>query len=153
MPAPDDSGPVKQTPQNDDVYCYIRTEIQFELNLINARVNWLVASQAFLFVPLTIGAKGDGLRSSIFYPLIPLLGVVLCLLVLVAISAAVWRSQQWRAKVMQGEYTGADEHGVFSIIVPRSPAIPIMGAVGAIGVPAVLVATWLYLLLAPPVTG
>jgi hypothetical protein len=153
MPAPADSGPVAQTPSNDEVYRYIRSEIQFELNLINARVNWLVASQAFLFVPLTIGAKGEGLRSSIFYPLIPLLGVLLCLLVLVAILAAVWRSQQWRAKGRQGAYSGKGEHGVFSIIVPRSPAIPMMGAVGAIGVPVVLVVTWLYLLLVPPVVG
>jgi len=141
---------IERSPENDEIYRYIRSEIQFELNLINARVNWLVTSQAFLFVPLTIGAKGEGLRSSIFYPLVPMLGVVLCLLVLVAILAAVRRSGEWREKSRQGAYSGEGEHGVFSIVVPRTPAIPKMGVIGAIGVPLVLVVTWLYLLLAPP---
>ena len=151
MPAPADSGPVSQTPSNDEVYRYIRSEIQFELNLINARVNWLVASQAFLFVPLTIGAKGGALRESLFYPLIPVLGIAICLLVLTALGAAVWRSQQWRAKCRHGAYAGDDQRGVFSIVMPRTPAIPRMGLVGTLGVPVCLAATWVYLLVAPPV--
>ncbi|MBK0398224.1 hypothetical protein H0I76_03400 [Limibaculum sp. M0105] len=145
--------PIERTPENDEIYRYIRSEIQFELGLINARVNWLVASQAFLFVPLTIGTRGTAVGDSLFFPLIPLLGVVLCLLVLVAILAAVWRSRQWRAKCQNGAYSGQYSRGQYSIVMPHTPAIPVMGMVGAIGVPAVLALTWLYLLIAPPVTA
>lgn len=141
---------VERSADNDAVYRYIRGEIQFEISLINARVNWLVASQAFLFVPLTIGAKGASLSASLFFPLIPLLGVGICVLVLISIIAAVWRSQQWRAKCRQGAYSGEGENGTFSIVVPYTPAIPLMGYIGGIGVPVLLVTTWILLLLAPP---
>jgi hypothetical protein len=49
---------IERTAENDAVYRQIRSEIQFEINMMHARVNWLIASQAFLFVPLTIGAQG-----------------------------------------------------------------------------------------------
>ena len=49
-----------------------------------------------------------------------------------------WRSVQWRAKGANGAYSGDGEHGAFSIVVPRSPLIPLMGLIGAMGVPAVL---------------
>ena len=142
--------PVERTPENDEVYRYIRSEIQFELNLINARVNWLIASQAFLFVPLTIGAQGASITRSVLFPLVPVLGLLLCLLVSIAILAAVWRSVQWRAKCRNGAYAGDGEHGVFSIVLPRTPLIPAMGLIGAIGVPAVLAGAWLVLLIWPP---
>ncbi|GMG85286.1 hypothetical protein LNKW23_45040 [Paralimibaculum aggregatum] len=141
--------PARRSPEGDAIYIRIREEIQFELNLINARVNWLVASQAFLFVPLTIGAQGQGLRQSLFYPLVPLLGIAICLLVLVSISAALWRSRQWRRKC-HGAYAAEAAPREFSIVQPVEPAIPFLGMVGAIGVPVVLALTWVYLLLAPP---
>lgn len=142
--------PMERTPENDAVYGAIRAEIHFELSLVNARVNWLVASQAFLFVPLTIGTRGASLGESLFFPIVPLLGLALCLLVLVSIVAAVWRSRQWRAKCQQGAYSGAGAHHEFSIVVPKTPLIPAMGLVGGIGVPLVLAATWMAILLAPP---
>lgn len=141
--------PARQ-PENDEIYRYIRSEIQFELSLINARVNWLIASQAFLFTPLIVGLRGDSLADALFYPVIPILGIALCALVTVAILAAVWRSRQWRAKARQGHYAGEDAHGAFSIVLPHTPQIPLMGLVGSLGVPFVLAATWLYLLIWPP---
>ena len=139
-----------QDPSNDDIYRYIRSEIQFELSLINARVNWLIASQAFLFTPLIVGLSGDSLADALFYPVIPLLGIALCALVTIAILAAVWRSRQWRAKARQGSYSGLGAQGEFSIVVPNTPQIPRMGLIGSLGVPVVLAATWVYLLLWPP---
>jgi hypothetical protein len=68
----------------------------------------------------------------------------------IALIAAAWRSVQWRAKGANGAYSGDCEHGVFSIVVPRSPLIPLMGLIGAIGVPAALAGAWLVLLLSPP---
>ncbi len=143
----------KTSPENDAIYRYIRSEIQFELSLINARVNWLVASQAFLFTPLIVGARGASLADALLFPLIPLLGIALCALVTVAILAAVWRSRQWRAKARSGDYDGRAAHRAFSIVAPRTEAIPAMGLIGSLGVPLTLSATWLYLLIWPPAIG
>lgn len=146
-------GAVERTPGNDEIYRAIRSEIQAEISLISARVNWLVASQAFLFTPLVIGMKGSRLVESLLWPLIPVLGLVLCLLILVSILAAVWRSEQWRAKARRGAYAGEREPGEFSIVLPHTPAIPVMGYLGSVGVPAALAATWAALLVAPPSLG
>jgi hypothetical protein len=140
---------IERTAENDDIYRQIRSEIHFEINTMNARVNWLIASQAFLFVPLTIGAQGSSITQSALYPLIPYLGLLLCILVTISVVAAVWRSAQWTAKGAHGPYTG-EEHGAFSIVLPRSRLIPLMGLTGGIGVPAVLAGAWFVLLLWPP---
>ena len=142
---------VRRNPDNDEVYRQIRTEIHFELSLINARVNWLVTSQAFLFVPLTLGARSTGdLSSSVFYPAIPMLGVAICVLVMVSVIAAVWRGNQWRRKARQGDYDGSRNDRTFDPILPHKPLIPVLGLVGGLGVPVVLVMTWLWLLVSPP---
>jgi hypothetical protein len=100
---------IERTAANDDIYRQIRSEIQFEINIMNARVNWLIASQAFLFVPLAIGAQGSSITQSALFPLIPYLGLLLCALVSISVFAAVWRSMQWTAKCANGLYAG-DEH-------------------------------------------
>lgn len=159
-PAPDNvidiagaPAPIVRSPENDAIYRAIRGELNSELALITARVNWLIASQAFLFMPLTIGSRSDRLADSILYPFVPLLGLVLCLLILVSIIAAVWRSQQWRRKARHGAYRGEGGAGDFSIVLPHTPVIPYLGFIGCLGVPAVLVIAWSLILFAPPVAG
>ncbi len=141
---------IERTEGNDAIYRYIRSEIQFELSLINARVNRLVTSQAFLFVPLTLGARAGGIGASVYYPVIPVLGVMICGLVLISVLAAVWRSHQWRKKAKQGDYSGEDSFATFDIVVPHQPLIPTMGLIGGLGVPVALVSVWIWLLMAPP---
>jgi hypothetical protein len=46
---------ISRSAESDHIYEQIRSEIQHEQSLMNVRVNWLIASQAFLFVPLAIG--------------------------------------------------------------------------------------------------
>jgi hypothetical protein len=113
---------IERTAENDAIYRHIRSKIQFEINMMHARVNWLIASQAFLLVPLTIGAQGSSITQSLPFPLVPYLGLLLCVLVSIAVFAAAWRSVQWRAKGENGAYAGDGEHGAFSIVAPRSPA-------------------------------
>jgi hypothetical protein len=55
-------------------------------------VNWLIASEAFLFVPLAIRSQGSSITPSALFPLIPCLGLLLCALVSISVLAAVWRS-------------------------------------------------------------
>lgn len=142
--------PPERSPENDAVYKQIRSEIHFEISLISARVNWLLTGQAFLFVPLTLGAGGRPLRQSVFYPAIPMLGVALCVLVLVSILAAVWRGRQWRRKARQGAYAGTRDPFGFDVVLPHTPLIPAMGLIGGLGVPVALIVVWLWLLVAPP---
>ncbi len=141
---------IERTEENDAIYRHIRSEIQFELSLVNARVNWLVTSQAFLFVPLTLGARDGGIGASVYYPVIPILGVIICFLVLISVMAAVWRSRQWRRKARQGAYAGEENLETFDIVLPHRPLIPLMGLIGGVGVPVTLVGVWFWLLVAPP---
>lgn len=140
----------ERTPEGDAVYTMIREEIRFELGLINARVNWLITSQAFLLTPLVLGMRGQSLADSLLYPEIPVLGLTICVFVGVSILAAVWRGRQWRAKLRGTAYDDEAAPREFSRVAPFTPIIPWMGLSGALGVPMTILATWLWLLVAPP---
>ena len=82
----------------------IAAQIMHEDNLIGARMSWLVISQSFLFgtfVALVglrgvVGPAAGAVRLLII--LIPLVGVLLPVLVLVAMGAATYAISQWRAE-------------------------------------------------------
>lgn len=134
------------TAREDAIYTQIRTEIRFEIELMSARVNWLITSQAFLFVPLMIGAQGRPLSQNPLFPLIPCMGIVLCILVMVGITAAAWRCTQWRTKMRAAPHSRIEAHGTFSITAPDEPLIPVLGYIGVYGVPLALMSTWIYVL-------
>ncbi len=137
----------------DKTYELILAGIRFEIELMNARVNWLLTSQAFLFVPLVIGAEGRPLGQSPLYPHIPLLGLGLCLLLTVSILAAALRVVQWRSKLRGTAYAGEQTPREFSGVMPNTPLVPAMAAASAFGIPLVLISTWSWILLSPPVPG
>lgn len=143
----------ERSAEGDKIYQHIMTGIRFELELMNARVNWLLTSQAFLFVPLAIGAEGRPLAQNPLYPHIPLLGLGLCLLLTVSILAAGIRILQWRSKLRGTSYADEQTPREFSSVMPNSPLLPSMATAGVLGVPAVLIAVWLWILLSPPVSG
>jgi hypothetical protein len=66
---------ISRSAESDHIYQQIRSEIQHEQSLMNVRVNWLIASQAFLFVPLAIGIdprqSSRSVAHSLFFPFIP----------------------------------------------------------------------------------
>ena len=82
----------------------IDAEIRHEDNLISQRVTWLVISQSFLFGTFAtlvgqrtvVGAATGAVRLLLI--LIPIVGVFLPLLVLVAMGAASYAMRQWRAE-------------------------------------------------------
>jgi hypothetical protein len=145
---------IRRKAESDQIYRHIRSEIQYEHSLMNARVNWLIASQAFLFVPLAIGIDPRqpprSIAHSLLFPFIPYLGLVLCLLALIGIVAAVWRVENWRRKMARGGYGGDGEHDTFSIIQSSQPGVVIMGYCSAVGIPLVLAAAWVILRFFPP---
>jgi hypothetical protein len=145
---------ILRSAESDHIYEQIRSEIQHEQSLMNVRVNWLIASQAFLFVPLAIGIdprqSPRSVAHSLFFPFIPYLGMALCALALVGIIAAVWRVESWKRKAVYGDYGGEGEHDTFSMIQPKQPAIVIMGYCSSVGIPLVLAAAWVFIRLSAP---
>ena len=131
----------------DKIYELILTGIRFEIELMNARVNWLLTSQAFLFVPLAIGAEGRPLGQSPLHPHIPLLGLGLCLLLTVSILAAALRVLQWRSKLRGTAYADEQTPREFSGVMPDTPRIPAMAVASAFGIPLALISTWSWILL------
>jgi hypothetical protein len=69
----------------------VETKIGHELNLINHRISWLATSQSFLFVAVaTLLSAPNVLRppTLAFLFSVPIVGLVLCLLVLGGVNAA-----------------------------------------------------------------
>ncbi len=134
----------------DIIYERILTSIRFELDLMNTRVNWLLNSQAFLFVPLVIGAEGRPFTQNPLFPQLPLLGLGLCLMLTLSILAAGLRIRQWRSKLLGTAYADEITPREYSGVMPNAPMIPILALTGAFGVPFVLIAAWSWILLSPP---
>jgi hypothetical protein len=130
----------------------IRKEVNHEHSMLNQRVGWLVTSQAFLFVPLVLGIKsGVRFSDSLFYPLVPLLGVVICALTLLGIIAAIIRINDWKFwqyrlgdKNKQSIRPVISLHGKVLFCLPRS-LIPALGFIPALGLPIALLISWLYI--------
>jgi len=82
----------------------IAVQINHEDGLIGQRVTWLVISQSFLFGTFValVGLKGvvgpEAGAVRLFLTLIPLIGMLLPVLVLVAVGAATYAIWQWRAE-------------------------------------------------------
>ena len=85
----------------------IRDEVHHEHSLLSQRVLWLVTSQSFLFVPLAVGiekashttadtSKISKISDSLFFPLIPQLGILICIVAFIGIIAAIWRINSWK---------------------------------------------------------
>ncbi len=141
---------MERSEASDKTYDRILTGIRFELELMSARVNWLLSSQSFLFVPLAIGSEGQPLAQNPLVPHIPLIGLGLCLVLTVSIMAALLRLAQWRSKLSGTGYADEQTPGEFSGIMPSSPVLPALGVVGALGVPLILIAAWSWILFSLP---
>ena len=137
------AGGIWGSTDSDHIYKHIRSEIQHEQSLMNVRVNWLIASQAFLFVPLAIGIdprqSPRSVAHSLFFPFIPYLGMVLCTLALVGIIAAVWRVESWKPKAVYCDDGGEGEHDTFSMVLnPSSQRLSLRGIAPLSGIPLFL---------------
>jgi hypothetical protein len=81
----------------------IASEIKHEDDLIGQRTTWLVISQSFLFGTFVavLALKGETGMAAAFAKLllvlIPLVGVLMPIMVLLAVSAAAAAIRQWRA--------------------------------------------------------
>ena len=85
----------------------IADQIKHEDNLIGARTTWLVISQSFLFGAFVAlvgqigGVSAAAHLAKLLFIVIPLLGVLLPVLILLAMGAATYAIKQWRVEIAQ----------------------------------------------------
>jgi hypothetical protein len=119
----------------------IVSAIEHENDLIGQRTNWLVMGQAFLFAAFaSLPQQGDvhvitrGVKLMRF--LIPLVGLLLPVLVLLAVSAATYAIWQWRSehnrlcKVLEAKGLEWPSIGPASWVVVTGQVLPIAVALG-----------------------
>ena len=88
-----------------EIYKVIRSRIEFEYSQIGNRLNWLLTSQAFLFIALVSGIKNNDIKdlssvfgaikfisgNSLLYPILPFLGLIVSFFVIISTWAAILR--------------------------------------------------------------
>jgi hypothetical protein len=136
-------------PGSVDFFAYkaVRDEIAHEDNLAGTRLNWFIASQAFLLSALAIGhtAKDPStpnLQNDFYFPLVPLLAIASCLLILLGIIGGAAAIRRWRRVLNQ--------------MIRQDPSLPAIGRDGWIMrfgwcapllLPIVFLLAWSYLLV------
>jgi hypothetical protein len=127
----------------------LRRRIEHEDNLINQRLSWLVASQAFLLTAFAISLNAAPAPRSPEYAvanrrlveLLPFAGVA-CILVLgLTVAGAIWSMAELRA--LAGRIGGPDDLPIHS----RAP-IRRLGLAAPVAIPGVFLALWLCLMAA-----
>lgn len=99
-------------------YKCIRQETKSEYDLLSGRLGWLLSSHAFLFSAMALGIKSDIfntlqnsstifiqsigkiyiIKSSIFFPILAWLGLIVSEATLISIFGALLRISIWEAK-------------------------------------------------------
>ncbi len=131
-------------------FVFLREEIRHEDNLINQRVSWLVSSQSFLLTGFAIALNGPlqarfpqyERLNLLLISLIPVVGVVICLVSYLSIFAGVLHMRQIRR--LAGTFHPRHLPGVQGTDVTRR-----MGLSGPVLTPVVFLIVWLVLLIWP----
>jgi len=129
----------------------IAGEIKHEDNLIGQRTTWLVMSQSFLFGAFAvllaeIDRAGTAPRlARLLLIVVPLVGVLLPALVLLAVSAAVFAIWQWRAErdliFKMPEAKKLDwPHPEHPVVLVLGQLLPVAAALG-------FLLAWVYILV------
>ena len=141
--------PQSQSGTNDfSAYKAIRDEIAHEDNLAGMRLNWFIASQAFLLSALAIAhTSKDQLppspRNDFYFPLVPLLAIACCILILLGIIGGGLAIRRWRRLLDQ--------------MIRQDPSLPAIGRDGWIMrfgwsapllLPVIFLVAWVYVLVA-----
>jgi len=129
-------------------YKAIRDEIAHEDNLTGTRLNWFIASQAFLLSALAIAhtnkdQRPPGPGNDFYFPLVPLLAIASCILILLGIIGGAVAIRRWRRLLNQ--------------MIRQDPSLPAIGHDGWIMrfgwsapllLPIVFLVAWSYVLVA-----
>lgn len=128
-------------------YRLIRDEIVHEDGLIGWRLGWFMASQAFLLTALAAANAGGGRMpawsTNYFFPLVPLIAIVSCLLIFAGLLAGVTALRGWRRLMNSPEYD--DIHRMPRIA--HDTWIIRFGWAAPITLPVVFLTAWVYVLV------
>ncbi|MBV6621706.1 MAG: hypothetical protein KI793_01930 [Rivularia sp. (in: Bacteria)] len=89
------------SPKLIDQYKFVREEIKQEYTLMTARKNWLMIPQTFLFTALVLGMGENQpfkLINSVYYPLIPIIGILLLIIPQLGICGTLRKIKSWKNK-------------------------------------------------------
>jgi len=128
-------------------YKAVRDEIAHEDNLTGTRLNWFIASQAFLLSALAIAHSSKenfwpNPRNDYYFPLVPLLAIASCILILLGIISGALAIRRWRRVLDQ--------------MIRQDSTLPAIGRDGVIMrlgwsapllLPVIFLIAWSYLLV------
>ena len=128
-------------------FLFLREEIRHEDNLVNQRVAWLVSSQSFLLTAFAIALNSPAHARFPHYErlnatliaVIPIAGVVICLVSVLTILAGVLHMRQIRR--LAGAFHPQHLPGVQGTVTTR-----LLGVSGPVLAPVILLVVWLVLL-------
>ncbi len=128
-------------------YKAVRDEIAHEDNLAGTRLNWFIASQAFLLSALAIGHTGKdattpSMHNDFYFPLIPLLAIASCVLILMGIISGAVAIRRWRRLLNQ-----MLRQDPTLPAIGRDPWIMRFGWSAPVLLPVVFLLAWGYLLV------
>ena len=128
-------------------YRLIRDEIVHEDGLIGQRLGWFLASQAFLLAALATANGGErrmpAWSTNYFFPLIPLVAILSCLLIFAGLLAGVATLQRWRRLMKTPEYSDILQFPR----VARDAWIIRLGWAAPVALPVIFLFAWVYVLV------
>ncbi|HXC97731.1 MAG TPA: hypothetical protein VN048_00210 [Verrucomicrobiae bacterium] len=127
----------------------LRRRIEHEDNLVNQRLSWLVASQAFMLTAFAISLNAPlnsltpayAAANRTMVLLLPYLSVACILILWLTLAGAIWSM-----KLLRGQAAAIALPN--DIPVQSPPAIRSLGLAAPIGIPIVFLLLWLALIMA-----
>ena len=125
----------------------LRRQIEHEDDLINQRLSWLVASQAFLLTAFAISlnapqiprSAGYAASSQMLVRLLPVAGIACILILGLTVCGAIWSMAELRE--LAGRKAGPDDLPIHS-----RPAIRRLGLAAPVAIPCVFLILWISLI-------
>lgn len=126
----------------------LRRRIEHEDDLVNQRLSWLVASQAFLLTAFAISLNAPQAPRSAAYAaasrmlvmLLPVAGIACILILGLTVLGAIWSMAELRG--LARKVSGPDDLPIHS-----RPAIRRLGLAAPVAIPCVFLVLWLSLML------
>jgi hypothetical protein len=132
-------------------YQIIRSQLEHEDNLINQRLSWFVAAQAFLFsayaillnAPSQVRLEGFGTQQEILFFLIPLVAIGMSILIYVTVIAAMLAMANLR-RLLESH---AKEKEILLPPVQGYRQTLLLGQASPILIPFLFMISWIVLLI------
>ena len=126
-------------------YLFYRAEVKHEDDLIGQRINWFMASQAFLLTALAIAHKGEtnmpSPTNNPFFPLVPIVALIASMFIFAGVIAGTVALSNWRARVREL----VREHPQLPYVKNEAWIVPAAWS-GPLVTPLAFISAWLYLL-------